>query len=456
MRKTLLILLISLATFAQENPLKYVDFYDVEDVNFDVFDNPKYQKFYNRSFDKKTFFKHYFRVWNEKQSISENDLKEFFNYDQAVKKSPCIAENYNELSEKIISEIKNNLPNPTEKDSEIKYGLTLKTVSLRRFPTTDFCFKNVRNAGEGYPFDYFQYSTLWIASPVAVLTQTQDGLWYFVNSQNNKGWVKSDDVVLLTKRQVKKFQKMNFATPTKDKIVLKSKTKSYKIFLGTLLPLVNGKLLLPNKKANNRLKYDKIAIEKSFKKFPIVFSKNIVKQLLTELHYYKYTWGGLNEGRDCSSTLKDFYTPFGLWLPRNSGQQAKVGEILNLQGSNAEKMAVINQKSIPFLTMLYKRGHIVLYVGKSKSNTPIIFQNVWGIKVFYKNKTLYNLAEKRLKYGLFGFHKKSKNDVIQTRFNIGKAVFTNIEPSKNIDKTFENITTESFLHNFNTLVLLVK
>ncbi|PIE84858.1 hypothetical protein CSA08_05025, partial [Candidatus Gracilibacteria bacterium] len=247
MKKTLIILLISLANFAQENPLKYVDFYDIEDINFDVFDTPQYQKFYNKSFDEEMFFKYYFKVWNEEQSISENDFNEFFNYDDVVKKSPCIAENYNELSEKNILEIKNNLPNLTEKDIKIEYGLTLKTVNLRRFPTTEFCFKNVRNAGEGYPFDYFQYSTLWIASPVAILTKTKDNLWYFINSQNNKGWVKSEDIVVLNKQQIKKFQKMNFATPTEDKIILKGKSKSYKVFIGSLLPLVSGKLLLPNK-----------------------------------------------------------------------------------------------------------------------------------------------------------------------------------------------------------------
>ena len=35
--------------------------------------------------------------------------------------------------------------------------------------------------------------------------------------------------------------------------------------------------------------------------------------------------------RDCSSTLRDLFTPFGLWLPRNSGQQAGEGIYISLK-----------------------------------------------------------------------------------------------------------------------------
>ncbi len=451
MVRLLVLLLVSTAVFAQENPLDKVKFYDIKDVDFTVFDNPKYSKYYNKAFDKKEFFKNYFKVWNEKQRISETEMLEFFDYDDAVKNFPCIAENYNELSDKIISEIKCNIPKPTN-ELTVEYGLTIKTANLRRFPTNEFCYKRVRNAGEGYPFDYFQYSSLWIATPVAILTKTKDGLWYFVNSQNNKGWVKSDELVIITKKQSEDFQKMNFATPLNDKAIIKGK-KTYKIFLGTLLPLISNKLLLPNKTFNNRLVYDKVQLTSSFSRFPIKFTKDNVKHLLSELHHFKYTWGGLNEGRDCSSTLKDFYTPFALWLPRNSIQQSKVGQEIELKGTPVEKEYFVTQKAIPFLSTLYKKGHIVLYVGKSKGKS-IIFQNVWGIKAYHNDKQLYYLADKRQEYGLFGFNQINETNKIETRFNIGKAVFTEIEPSKSIDNTTKNVTTESFLENFKTLTLL--
>ena len=35
----------------------------------------------------------------------------------------------------------------------------------------------------------------------------------------------------------------------------------------------------------------------------------------------KYGWGGIDGGRDCSSTIKDLLTPFGIWLPRDSKDQ---------------------------------------------------------------------------------------------------------------------------------------
>ena len=96
--------------------------------------------------------------------------------------------------------------------------------------------------------------------------------------------------------------------------------------------------------------------------------------------------GGLYEERDCSSTLRDFYAPFGIWLPRNSSQQAKIGKIISLESlSLQQKREKIKKEAVPFETLLYKKGHILLYLGVYKGKITVL-HNAWGIRTLDKGK----------------------------------------------------------------------
>ncbi len=450
------LILFSLSLTAQKKPIDSMEFFSIDAIDFNCFKNPKYQKYYPKNIDKKEFLQHYFNVWNvQKQPISKIEWTENFTYKNRVKFSPCYAENFGVHPNKIIDEIKQNLPTKKQILQNIFLGITLKTTDIRYLPTKEFCFKNIRNAGESYSFDYFQSSTLWIGAPVSILAISNDGLWYFINSHNNKGWVEKSNIAIVDKQTAVALQKMDFAVPINDKVIVKNTTTATKIYIGTVLPVSKKHILIPKKNfANNKAVFDTIPIKTTdFKKLPIPFSSENVKHILTELHHHKYTWGGINEGRDCSSTIKDFLTPFGIWLPRNSGMQKTCGKQISLTGTPQNKLQTIITKGIPFLSTVYKKGHIMLYVGKTKTNKPAIFHNVWGVKAYYTNENLSKFANNRTKFGIFGIHNKKTKNTVETRFNIGKAVFTNIEPSAPLNK-FKNLTTESYLENYKTLTLL--
>jgi hypothetical protein len=101
------------------------------------------------------------------------------------------------------------------------------------------------------------------------------------------------------------------------------------------------------------------------------------------------------------------FTPFGLWLPRNSASQARVGKYIPLQHlGQSQKEKLIIQKGIPYLTLLWKKGHIMLYIGAHQGKA-IIFHNLWGIK--------------------------TKNNGKEGREIVGKSVITTIQPGKELD-----------------------
>jgi hypothetical protein len=81
--------------------------------------------------------------------------------------------------------------------------------------------------------------------------------------------------------------------------------------------------------------------------------------------------------------LRDFFLPFGIWLPRTSGEQiASLPRRLELaQLAPHSKEELIRRTGLPFLTLLYKPGHIMLYVGVDREGRPLVFHNAWSIRV---------------------------------------------------------------------------
>jgi hypothetical protein len=146
---------------------------------------------------------------------------------------------------------------------------------------------------------------------------------------------------------------------------------------------------------------------------PLKLSKeeliNISNQLISE----PYGWGGINEYRDCSALTLDMAMLQNVWIPRNSYYQSKQFEKINLASySKDTKKLYIKRHAIPFRTLVYLRGHIMLYVGQYKGK-PIVMHNTWGVKYLdkYGNKSRYHIGktvlttldyDKRLGINLFG------------------------------------------------------
>ena len=114
---------------------------------------------------------------------------------------------------------------------------------------------------------------------------------------------------------------------------------------------------------------------------PLRFNYANAAKIADELIGEPYGWGGLYGNRDCSSMTRDFFAPFGIWLPRHSEDQVKeVGNYIELQGLSPEqKEKIILEKGIPYLSLLWRKGHVMLYIGE-KNGRALIFHNIWGIK----------------------------------------------------------------------------
>ncbi len=278
---------------------------------------------------------------------------------------------------------------PASFPSLAQKAILVQDSAVRVFPTDKPFFYDFNWAGEGYPFDYFQNSALPAGTPVLLTHQSADGAWLFVESGLVSGWVHAQNTATVDVDFMTAYQTGEYAALLADDVPLRTAEGRFvlRAGVGALFPLRSGgpdavALLLPVRDFNGRaVLVPGNADAGSVAAMPLAATPGNFARVATSLMGQPYGWGGLYGDRDCSALLRDLYTPFGIWLPRNSSAQAKAGSVQELEGESREaKERIVRDKGIPFLTLLGMRGHIMLYVGEYKGRA-VVFQNIWGLRL---------------------------------------------------------------------------
>lgn len=266
-------------------------------------------------------------------------------------------------------------------------GVTVAVTTLRLVPSNLPSYSSLDKAGEGYPFDNWQEQTLAANLPLRILHRSHDGLWYLVKSSADLGWIPSRDAALVDTTFMNDFKRAPLVVAIKDHQSLfnESHVLLQESRIGTIYPLrgatVDGyaiavATLAPNGFAQLQTSNITNAVATSF---PFSFTPAHVARVANNMLGDPYGWGGLYGYRDCSATLMDLYTPFGIWLPRVSGDQKNFGDFTPLQQFNeAKKQEYIIRHGLPLLTLLHKPGHIMLYIG-TYNHTAMVFHDAWGL-----------------------------------------------------------------------------
>jgi len=269
---------------------------------------------------------------------------------------------------------------------------------------------------DDYPFDMLQYPNVKLNEPLRVLHASKDGIWLFVENAYSAGWLEARDVALADRNFIDSWMERqqlvivrDYATVTDSRWVTGHRAK-----IGTILPLVaagDGWWEVAVASAGEgRKAVSSLARlpREAAAGCPLAFNRENVALIGNQLLGQPYGWGEMYGLRDCSAMLRDFFLPFGIWLPRTAADQiASVSQHLELHGlSSAEKEETIRREGRPFLTLLYKPGHIMLYVGTDPAGRPLVFHNAWTVRV-------KDAAGERVHF-------------------IGKAVITTLEPGKEL------------------------
>jgi cell wall-associated NlpC family hydrolase len=268
-------------------------------------------------------------------------------------------------------------------------AITTRNTNLRTLPTQRPHFSSPEGDSAGWPFDNLQRSSVAADTPLYVCHISADKSWALVETSFTFGWLPVEDFARVDSEFIKTWESGKLTVVLKDQIAIidDSGNFSLKASLGDIFPLVAEKpdkleilVAIADKNNNAAIKHGFLSRDAAAIKPLPLNSLNVVK-IANELIGEPYGWGGLYGNRDCSSMTRDFFTPFGIWLPRHSEDQVKeVGTYIDLKGINPEqKEKIILEKGIPYLTLLWRKGHVMLYIGE-QDGQALIFHNVWGIR----------------------------------------------------------------------------
>ena len=270
---------------------------------------------------------------------------------------------------------------------EPKRAVITARSDLKRFPTD----KTFHRQGEPH-YDGIQETELISGFPAAVLHTSSDGRFAFVLSYFYSGWIPSGTVAHCTADESRRF-----AAPEDDVTVLAQVIEcgGVRFDMGAVLPYVGETadsytVQVPKRHPETgmlTLENTEISKEDAIRGSLDYTIKNYYRQAFLYLGT-DYGWGGSSGGVDCSGFVCAVFRTFGLYLPRNTGEQSKyAGMVISLANDPSGVLDTVNQPAA-----VYRPGHVMLYLGKRDGRHTIIHAPQGGEKVCVAELSMANLT----------------------------------------------------------------
>jgi cell wall-associated NlpC family hydrolase len=280
--------------------------------------------------------------------------------------------------------VKNGAVDPS---ADIRPGVALVTADLRAFPYGQPLYNSKTAAlgsGGNLKLDALQVSTVRPGEPLAIYNASADSNWFLVASGTAVGWVKAAAIAPADRDFTDMYASAEKSVLVKDNVEMKDANgKTAAAFkLGTVLPSEGGALLIPVRGKDGFADAFRWTPEEgAAEPFPVRFTPKNAAKVIGEMMGEPYGWGGKSGLRDCSSMTRDYFSTFGIWLPRNSGDQSFAGLRVSLKNASLkERNETIVKNGVPFATLIHMPGHIMLYLGLYDGE-PAVFHNTWGVAV---------------------------------------------------------------------------
>ena len=272
-------------------------------------------------------------------------------------------------------------------DSLSKPAITVRHTNLKLYPSSEAIYYDPKRTGEGFPFDYNQNSSVHINTPIVVSHYSLDKKWVYAQTSFASGWIKVEDIAFVTPAFQTQFRNDNYSITVKDNLNISDDNGFISLVkIGSIFPIdpETKKYLLAKRDENGSAYLSKVTVNDIdiIAHKPIKFNPYNIAYISKQLVGEPYGWGGGYETRDCSALTQDFFAPFGIYLARNSRQQANNGnEFISIKGMDKKrKQDTILADAKPFRSLLFVPGHIMLYLGERKGE-PIILHNYWGVRL---------------------------------------------------------------------------
>jgi len=270
-----------------------------------------------------------------------------------------------------------------ERSPSVQWGVVTQRTSVRALPTHEVCLKDPTDTA----FDQLQYTSLSPGEPMAIYWRTQNRQWAFVQSRFYQGWVSVRDIAIgRNKEEVRQFAQQEpfgvvtgtevsvYADPQQQRRILDFEMGNR---LAGLQRYERGWKVLVPRQRNGWLVFETgfLKQDADVRQGYLPMTQGHILLQAFKLLGQPYSWGGQWHGDDCSGYLVKLFRTFGLSLPRDSYQQAQVGNILQQFSpilSVEAKKNLVSTQAVPLVTFFQLKGHIMLYLGQSQGQHYVI------------------------------------------------------------------------------------
>lgn len=263
-----------------------------------------------------------------------------------------------------------------------RYALAQSRANLRYLPENDGWYDDPRDAH----YDLLQGNVLDPAEPVAVLAESRDKQFVFVDTRNYSGWVERSDLIFLDRGKW-----LSYAAP-RDFLIIAANKKTLEVCggsqldfqMGSRLPLLEPKLRKDGTwlvavplQVNGQLQEIRLAVpdDDTVHKGYLPFSENNLIRQAFRFYMDLYGWGGLEGGVDCSLLTADVYRSLGLDIPGDANRQRDfVPPRAAFAGFMSREARLQALGQLRPGDMLFSPGHAMMYLGKDDRGEPYIIQ----------------------------------------------------------------------------------
>lgn len=274
-------------------------------------------------------------------------------------------------------------------------AISVMETDVRVLPASTPAFSDPTAPGQGYPFDNLQNSSLRPATPLYILGSSRDQEWYLVLAPEVMGWIRSDSVARTDKDFIDHWRQMvqeALGAIIDEPVPVIDHQHHFRFTArtGTVLPITRHKdhrieVMVPVRDEDGQAHIHEATLhDEQMAPMPLAATPENFARLISNKIGKPYGWGSLYADNDCSAEIRTLLAPFGIFLPRNSYDQSESGRKTDLSKLSAkERITYLMQRGTPFTTLVYIKGHVMLYIGNTTINgrkVPLTYQNIWGLR----------------------------------------------------------------------------
>lgn len=259
----------------------------------------------------------------------------------------------------------------------VRYALTIRRANLRLLPEEAGWFESKTDTH----YDQVQATVLDPSEPVAVLVESKDKKFVFVETRTYAGWLDISTLAFTDKATWLKYvSPQNYLTVIASRKTIPQGASLFQMGAKVLLRASDVQkdstwaISIPSVDANGTIVEQGLNVpsDNGVKKGALPCSENNVIRQAFRFLGEGYGWGGLEDGVDCSAYVQDVYRSVGVELPRDADRQAKaMPRSVSLEGMNREQRLAIIKKAKPG-SLLFSAAHVMIYLGTDDKGEPIV------------------------------------------------------------------------------------